>query len=558
MPPKAKAVAAKAKPVAKKPISKAAAKKDAPKAATKAKPAESKTMPAADEEDKEDSPEVEAPAKPAVKAKKAKPSPTKAEPAPEEPTTSPSKKRSRTSEGAVALKPTKRAKNEKSINTPPSERLDIYVFGTGDNGELGLGHVVRNGKKPKNVFRPRLNDLLDAKTVGVVQVAVGGMHCAALTHDNKIYTWGVNDLGALGRDTTKEPKADDEDSDDDDDIDLNQKESTPTAIPSDPFPEGTEFAQIVASDSATFALTTTGSVYGWGTFSGGDGVIGFTKANTEVAMSKKKKDVQRTPVLIPELKKIKILAAGGNHILALDDSGNTFTWGCGEQNQLGRRIVDRHRAAALVPSRFQFPKVKNASKSKIKNIACGAFHSFAIDEKDHVFAWGLNNFGQTGIFDGAGEANAIIETPELVESLAKYKITDIKGGNHHSVACTDNHKLLVWGRCDDSQPGIPLDELPKESLILNGQDAPSILAEPTIIPDISAVSVSAGIDNSMALTKDGEVYSWGFSANYRTGLGTEETVEEPTQIQNSALVGKKLTFSACGGQFSVLAGPASV
>jgi regulator of chromosome condensation len=157
-------------------------------------------------------------------------------------------------------------KNEKTLNTRPTERLDIYVFGTGDNGELGLGHVVRNGKKPKRVLRPRLNDLLDPKTVGVVQIAVGGMHCAALTHDNKIYTWGVNDLGALGRDTTKERKEEDDDSDDEDDMDLDPKESTPTAIPSDSFPDGVEFAQVVASDSATFAVTTTGSVYGWGTF----------------------------------------------------------------------------------------------------------------------------------------------------------------------------------------------------------------------------------------------------------------------------------------------------
>lgn len=179
---------------------------------------------------------------------------------------SPSKKRARDSEPAVASKPAKRMKNEKTLNTRPTERLDIYVFGTGDNGELGLGHVVRNAKKPKRVLRPRLNDLLDPKTVGVVQIAVGGMHCAALTHDNKIYTWGVNDLGALGRDTTKERKEEDDDSDDEDDLDLDPKESTPTAIPSDSFPDGVEFAQVVASDSATFAVTTTGSVYGWGTF----------------------------------------------------------------------------------------------------------------------------------------------------------------------------------------------------------------------------------------------------------------------------------------------------
>jgi regulator of chromosome condensation len=70
--------------------------------------------------------------------------------------------------------------------------------------------------------------------------------------------------------------------------------------------------------------------------------------------------------------------------------------------------------------------------------------------------------------------------------------------------------------------------------------------------------VSAGIDNCLAITKEGEAYSWGFSANYRTGLGTDEPVEEPTKLENTALVGKFLTFVGCGGQFSVLAGPSIV
>ena len=141
------------------------------------------------------------------------------------------------------------------------------MFGSGGGGELGLGYTRRNGKKPMGVQRPRLNDLLDASTVGIVQIAVGGMHCVALSHDNKIYTWGVNDNGALGRDTSRDSSdgSDSEDSDDDD-IDLNPKESTPTVIPSNFFEKDTQFAQVVACDSASFALTATGSVYGWGTF----------------------------------------------------------------------------------------------------------------------------------------------------------------------------------------------------------------------------------------------------------------------------------------------------
>ncbi|MCJ1470355.1 hypothetical protein MMC07_009000, partial [Pseudocyphellaria aurata] len=70
--------------------------------------------------------------------------------------------------------------------------------GIESSGELGLG-VARNAI---DVKRPRLNPFLSSREVGVVHVATVGMHSAALTHDNLIYTWGVNDQGALGRDTT--------------------------------------------------------------------------------------------------------------------------------------------------------------------------------------------------------------------------------------------------------------------------------------------------------------------------------------------------------------------
>ncbi len=69
----------------------------------------------------------------------------------------------------------KRLRTITRLNEAPSQRLDVYVFGSGESGELGLGHLKRNGKAPTNVKRPRLNDLLDAETMGIVQLDVGGM-----------------------------------------------------------------------------------------------------------------------------------------------------------------------------------------------------------------------------------------------------------------------------------------------------------------------------------------------------------------------------------------------
>ena len=97
-----------------------------------------------------------------------------------------------------------------------TEPLKVFVFGEGSSGELGFGAT----KKAIDVKRPRYNEALSNQNV--VRVAAGGMHVVALTKDNKILTWGVNDNGALGRDTSnaniklRDMDAEDDDSDSDD------------------------------------------------------------------------------------------------------------------------------------------------------------------------------------------------------------------------------------------------------------------------------------------------------------------------------------------------------
>ena len=160
----------------------------------------------------------------------------------------------------------KAAKSKEIINARPTQRLNVYVFGEGSNSELGLGPA----KSSIDVKRPRLNPLLKANEVGVVSLGCGGMHALALTHDGRVLSWGVNDNGALGRDTAWEGGLKDIDdnesdsSDDSDDSGLNPHESTPTAI--DGFPAGTTIVKVAAGDSISLALTDEGQVYGWGTF----------------------------------------------------------------------------------------------------------------------------------------------------------------------------------------------------------------------------------------------------------------------------------------------------
>ena len=456
-----------------------------------------------------------------------------------------------TKKTGISIKKTKVLTKGKVINNAPTSRLNVYVFGEGSSGELGLG----TAKNAKDVKRPRLNPFLTPEQVGVVQVEAGGMHAIALTHDSKLLTWGVNDQGALGRTTEWEgglkdmdAAGDDSDSDDDaDDNGLNPHESTPAAVDfsTTELAPDTVFTQVTAGDSCSFALTDDGKVYGWGTFRGNDGIIGFTP---EVKVADR-------PILIAGLKDIKSIKAGANHCFALDNKGKTFSWGAGQQDQLGRRVIERTaKAEGLKPRELGLPKGK---VNPVVAIESGAYHGFAITKNGDVWSWGLNNMGETGITQGMGEDDATVRPAQLVESLKGKDIVSIHGGSHHSLAATKTGDCLVWGRLDGCQMGISdddLSKLPADETIKDERNKPRILRVPTKVTAIdgAVTRVAASSDHNIAITKDGKAWSWGFSANYQTGQGTTDDIAVATMIDNTAVREKKLNGATTGGQFSIV------
>jgi regulator of chromosome condensation len=126
-------------------------------------------------------------------------------------------------------------------------------------GELGLGPHPRE----RNVKRPRLNSHLLPSEVGVIDMSAGGMHCAALDSLGRVWTWGVNDQGVLGRDTVWSPPLGEE-SDDEEEEMLNPRESVPGLV--EGFPLGERIVKVACGDSISVALNDKGQVYAWGTF----------------------------------------------------------------------------------------------------------------------------------------------------------------------------------------------------------------------------------------------------------------------------------------------------
>lgn len=432
-------------------------------------------------------------------------------------------------------------------NTRPNKTLRVFVFGEGSAGELGLG-----SKKATDVATPRLNPSLD----GIVSLATGGMHAVALTADNKVLTWGVNDNLALGRDTTwdggmrdvAEADADDSDSDSDD-TDLNPREATPTAIPSTSFPAGTQIVQVAAGDSATFMLTRDGLVYGCGTFRDLSGDCGFTldPATDEKVVK------QATPCLIPNLKGITSISVGADYALALDSRGHVFAWGSGQQHQLGYRIMGRYRHPhrTLIPHRVELP-----SRLKLVSIHAGIDHAFAIDADGNVWAWGLNNFGQTGVVDNAGAEDASVTTPTMVPALAGKNMRTVHGGRHHSIGITKAGECLVWGRMDGAQMGLDISQLPIDDptkVTVDDRGRPRILLQPTPLPLPKCIYADAGPDHCIAVTQEGKAYSWGFNVNHQCGQGTDDDILVAKLINGKAVRDMSICWAGAGGQYSMLA-----
>jgi len=161
------------------------------------------------------------------------------------------------------------------------------------------------------------------------------------------------------------------------------------------------------------------------------------------------------------------------------------------------------------------------------------------------------------VMDNAGQDDAVILKPQVVEGLKGKTIISIKGGGHHSLCATSDGDCLVWGRLDGNQCGLTKEyiaQLPEDSFFHLSSHQPRILTVPTKVPTIEgkAAVVTTCSDHNIVITEEGKAYSWGFSANYQTGHGTIDDIPEARLIDNTAVKTTKLNGCTTGGQFSVV------
>ncbi|TRY92027.1 hypothetical protein DNTS_034911 [Danionella cerebrum] len=369
------------------------------------------------------------------------------------------------------------------------EKGVVLVLGQGDVGQLGLGENVLERKKPALVTLPE----------GIVQAVAGGMHTVCLSETGTIYTFGCNDEGALGRDTSVEGT-----------------EMVPAQVDL-----AEKVVQVSAGDSHTAALTEDGAVYVWGSFRDNNGVIGLLEPMKKC----------KVPVRVPIDKKVVKIVSGNDHLVMLTVHGELYTSGCGEQGQLGR--VAEHFLRLLQP---QIVIIKPRGKVVFTDVFCGAYFTFAVSKDGHVYGFGLSNYHQLGT-----QSTSTCFVPMKLSSFKNSTTSwvGISGGQHHTICLDSQGQVYSLGRAEYGRLGL-------------GKDAGE-KSEPTPVPGVSDVQmVACGASVSYAVTKQGAVFSWGMGTNLQLGTGEEDDEWSPVQMTGKQLEKRLVLTVSSGGQHTVL------
>ncbi|EJT97405.1 RCC1/BLIP-II [Dacryopinax primogenitus] len=427
----------------------------------------------------------------------------------------------------------------------------LFIFGNGEMAQLGLGvDMLDEIRRPKlhTWFEEAIEEgRLGGAGAGIEKACTGGMHTLVIDEMGRIWSWGVNDNASLGRLTANVPIPDAPG----EFFQTEVLETQPMLVQS-LVDEGFRAVTVAAGDSISVALDVDGQLRCWGSFRSSDGLLGFDGRLGSAQQ-------QFTPAPIEDFRKEKFisLACGTDHVLALTTDGRVWVWGNGQQAQLGRKIIERRKTNALRPEKLALKKVVA--------VGSGSYHSFAIDVKGRVFAWGLNSMKQTGVAAEDGGSEDIITAPTEVRALHPdqlngEKVIQISGGEHHTLFLVSDGRVYACGRSDGFELGIG----PVESLqdvngdhVMSSEDqshmrayvaVPTLVAFPPVptpeemnpdvpegppaIPPINPVSsVHAGTHHNLAVSRAGYVYSWGTGNQSQLGLGNEEEAERPTRLR---------------------------
>ena len=278
----------------------------------------------------------------------------------------------------------------------------VLTVGQGDTGQLGLGEDVMEKARPAPV-----TEIADA-----VDAVAGGMHTAVLDREGRVWTFGCNDEGSLGRAVAEEEEC-----------------FVPGQVDI-----GERVVMLSAGDSHTAALADSGQVYLWGTFRDSSGAIGLIESMK----------IEKFPVKVLANLHITKIASGSDHLVMLSHDGRIWTMGNSEQGQLGR-VSEKwaHRGGRRGLMSLLTPEpVRVNFRSQIKaftDVWAGSYNTVARTEENQILVMGLNNYSQLALPVSKG---LTFFMPHHSKEMTKIQWNQVAIGQHHVIALQEAGQVL--------------------------------------------------------------------------------------------------------------------
>ncbi|KAH9159076.1 hypothetical protein LEN26_002534 [Aphanomyces euteiches] len=275
---------------------------------------------------------------------------------------------------------------------------EVYAWGNGGNGRLGLGDMADQTAPMKVPFPDEIDR--DRDNASIVAVFCGASHSLAINQQGRLYTWGKNNQGQCGHGHTND-------------------QLTPAEVLY--FDEMEMHVLTVAGGwEHTLICTTNGKAYACGC-----GYKDSRRAGLPPVLGLGSNDTERRlkPTLIPLLDDCTAVACGWDHSLALTRDGSAYSWGSGSNGKLGHGDEDNRD----IPT-----KILGLQGKYIQEIKAGCEHTTAITDSGEMYTWGHSDSGRLGHGD-----NLTRKTPSFVESFAW------QGYRPVSIAVGDKYNLVL-------------------------------------------------------------------------------------------------------------------
>ncbi|WP_062212238.1 hypothetical protein [Aureimonas sp. AU12] len=183
------------------------------------------------------------------------------------------------------------------------------------------------------------------------------------------------------------------------------------------------------------------------------------------------------------------LSAGQLHGAFLTAEGEVYTWGDNNLGKLGHGSTAN--TESLVPT-----KVAGLDGIDIASILMGNGASYAVSADGILYGWGQNTNGQLGI------GNLVNQGAPIAVSSSAFggaKVASVSTGTSFTLVLTDSGEVYAMGSNVQQQIG-------PNAAGLRRADTPVLVDIPGEV-----VSVEAGTNTAFAITATGAVYGWGQS-----------------------------------------------